>query len=184
MLKLIKRLVLSTRLQKNKELTINLGRVEISDAQIKYDFELLDRYQNFSSEILRLSLIGIGAYAFLLKEANSIFLSIAGASVIKWFSVFSIFLFALAAACSLAHRYYSSDFMAYHIRYLRIKKILKDPPEELSQNDKDNAPAVAIDEKSERDAILQLCEVMIASSALFLGLGTICLAISLLTTLF
>ena len=99
--------------------------MEINDAQIKYDFELLDRSQNFSSEILRLSLIGIGAYAFLLKEANVYFLKIKATPEIKWISVLSILLFAFAVDCSLLHRYYSSDFMAYHIRYLRIKKVLQ-----------------------------------------------------------
>ena len=162
-----------------------MGRIEIKEAQIKYDFELLDRYQKYSSEILRLSLIGIGAYAFLLKEGNGdFFRRIANNPTSKYFSVGSIASFALAVACTLIHRYYSSDFMAYHIRFLRIKEILTNPPEWLTQADKDNATMVAEKEKSNRNAIAQLCEVMIGASAIFLGMGTLGLAISLLTILF
>lgn len=184
MFKIIKNVVLATRLRKSEELDLNLGSVEINETQIKYDFELLDRYQSFSSEILRLSLIGIGVYAFLLKEANGIFRSIADQSSVRYFSVASIVSFTIAVAFTLVHRYYSSDCMAYHLRYLRIKKLLKTSLEDVSRDKLDKAEAEQKAEKSDRNAILQLCEVTIAGSALFLGLGTICLAFSLLTILF
>src|SRR5437899_13092822 len=104
MFKPIKTLLL-TLFEKPEKLSLNLGRIEIKEAQIKYDFELLDRYQKYSSEILRLSLIGIGAYAFLLKEGNGDFFRlIANNPTSKYFSVGSIASFALAVACTLIHR--------------------------------------------------------------------------------
>lgn len=173
---LIKKLVLSTKFKTEEKPELNLGRIAISENQTKVDFQILDKYQSFSSEILRLSLIGIGAYAFLLKDASEVFKNIS-----RPLSIISIVSFALAAACSLVHRYYSSDCMAYHIRYLRLKKF----PEEFPEDDHKNSAATQSgDEKSERDVTMQLCEAMIAGSAIFLGLGTICLAISLLQTLF
>lgn len=184
MFKPIKKLVLATRFEREKaELGINLGRIEINEV-VQSDYELLDRYQSFTSELLRLSLIGIGVYAFLLKDLNETFRRIADNPTTKWLSLFSISFLALAAACSLVHRYYSSDFMAYHIRYLRIRKALKDFPDEFNKTDKENALKIAQSEKGDRNVILQLCEVMIAGSSLFLGLGTLSLAASLITALF
>jgi hypothetical protein len=177
MLKLVRNLVLATRFRKTRNLDLNLGRIELSDAELKYDFELTDRYQNFSSEVLRLSLIGIGVYAFLLKEVGGFSSTLKASPSGRWFSVASIFLFALATACSLVHRYYSSDSMAVHIRYLRLKKVLSH-----GTND-ENVALEASHEKSERNAMFQLCEVMIGCSAASLGLGTAFLAVSLLKTL-
>src|SRR6267143_2507500 len=70
MFKPIRRFILWTRIKPGDRtaLNINLGNVKIEEDRIKPDFQILEKYQNFSSEILRLSLIGIGVYAFLFKE--------------------------------------------------------------------------------------------------------------------
>jgi hypothetical protein len=179
MLKVIAKLVRRTRRKKTHPLDVNLGDVEIPDTQIKYDFELLDRYQSFSAEVLRLSLIGLGAYAFLLKDAgNTYFIAIRNAPLLKWLSVFGLVFFALACAASLVQRYYSSDVMAYHMRYLRLKKRPNLGPVPTGLKNETKL------EKESRDLGLQLCEVAIGGSALFLGLGTVLTAIALLMALF
>ncbi len=81
------------------------------------DFALLDRYQAFSAEILRLSLAGFAAVGLFLninaKDA-------AGGAIAKAvlyglgsriFLVTTLILLALSAAAALAHRYFSSDSM-------------------------------------------------------------------------
>ena len=184
MLKLIKEIVSATRSKKPEELNLNLGNTKIDENLVKVDFQIIDKYQSFSSEILRISLIGIGVYAFLLKDVNDVFQKISKSGNLKIFSIISIISFAIAVACTLVHRYYSSDFMAYHIRYLRLKQSLIDASLNLSEEIKEKIEEELKLEKSDRDVILQLCEVMIAGSAFFLGLGTICLAVSLLTIIF
>ncbi len=183
MLESIKKLVFKTRSKKSKNLGLNLGRIEIKENQVKSDFQIIDKYQSFSAEILRLALIGIGAYAYLLKDSNSIFRTDSITPAIKVLSIISIVSFALAVVSTLIHRYYSSDFMAYHIRYLRLKEYEENPLEEQTPEIMCKVKTEAETEAEDRNDILQLCEVMIASSAIFLGLGTICLAISLLTVL-
>ena len=151
----------------------------------------IGKYQNFSSEILRLSLIGIGVYAFLFKEifakkpeeAKYLAEFVQRSRLNKYLIVVSIISFAIAATCTLVHRYYSSDLMAYHIRYLRIKKYLSDAPESFNGTpDEKAALEVAREEKEDRDVILQLCEFMIACSAIFLGLGAVFIAVALVVS--
>ena len=96
----------------------------------------------------------------------------------------SIACLALAVAITLVHRYYSSDFMAYHLRYLRLKCYLDDQPSDSSTSDVMVASEEAEKERSDRNDVAQLCELMIASSALFFGVGITAMAISLLTIIF
>ena len=44
----------------------DLGEIEVP--ALKHDFELSDLYQNFSAEMLRLSLLGIASVGFLIAN--------------------------------------------------------------------------------------------------------------------
>ena len=46
----------------------SLSDVEIPDSSWKPDFDIVDRYQSFASELMRIALLGIAVYGFLLKE--------------------------------------------------------------------------------------------------------------------
>ncbi len=80
---------------------------------------LLERYQGFSAELLRLSLLGIALLGFFIDKVVSqehftenskfwmlVFLGIAAA------------LFACAAASALAHRYYATDGIFFRLEKL------------------------------------------------------------------
>lgn len=45
-----------------------LSDIPIHEDNYKVDFIILDKYQNFSSEILRLSLLGLAIYGFLITD--------------------------------------------------------------------------------------------------------------------
>jgi hypothetical protein len=45
-----------------------LGLVELPDKTIDFDLILLQRYQEFSAELLRVSLIGISAIGFVVSH--------------------------------------------------------------------------------------------------------------------
>ena len=50
------------------KLVRSLTEVPVEEESYKADLEVTDRYQNFSTELLRVSLLGIGVFGFLLKE--------------------------------------------------------------------------------------------------------------------
>jgi hypothetical protein len=45
-----------------------LGGLELKEDIYKIDLAVLDRYQSFSSELLRLSLLGLAGYGFLISN--------------------------------------------------------------------------------------------------------------------
>jgi hypothetical protein len=103
-------------------------------AGFKNELDLLDRYQGFSSEILRIALLGLsalGALVFTLLPAKleagktQIQISIEA----KWFLLLSAVLFGLASAFSLAHRYLSTDSTANHLLVLRLETLKLNPSE-------------------------------------------------------
>lgn len=98
----------------------------MTDDGYKPDLELLDRYVGFSSEIVRVSLLGLAAIGFYLKEfaapgAPPLSSGIAAA----WFLMLigaAGFLLAMAVACGLLHRYYATNGLASHIKYMRLSQ--------------------------------------------------------------
>ncbi len=78
----------------------------------------MDRYINFSSELLRISLLAIGGFGTIIliklkNESNAIPLN----HLI--FLYISICCFAVCAGLALFHRFYASDCMSWHISFLR-----------------------------------------------------------------
>lgn len=94
----------------------------LEEKNYKGHLELLDRYVAFSSELVRMSLLGLAAIGFYLKE----FVASPNAPItdpIGWFNLllgFAGFLLAIAVACGLLHRYYATDGFAFHLNALRL----------------------------------------------------------------
>ncbi|WP_207494499.1 hypothetical protein [Aridibaculum aurantiacum] len=92
---------------------------QIDDSQYKADFDIAKGYIDFSSELLRLSLLAMGGFGTLALvrfqgDGNTPhFLQNP-----KMFLV-SMAFFALCAGATLSHRYFASDFMAWYIAWLR-----------------------------------------------------------------
>src|SRR5579862_5471048 len=42
--------------------------LDIPETAWKPDFDIVDRYQGFANELMRIALLGIGGYCFLIKE--------------------------------------------------------------------------------------------------------------------
>jgi hypothetical protein len=95
----------------------------------KADLEILDRYQGYSSELIRLSLLGIGALAFFLAQVA--LGEHTPASLKDWLAGLALgisaLLFALSTACALSHRYHSTDGFTSHIKAIRSANA--QPPE-------------------------------------------------------
>lgn len=111
-----------------------MAEIEIGENVYKADFNILEKYQGFSSEIceiLRLSLLTLAVYGFIIT--NMVFkLQGETSRMLKYFRQYetefiSGGLILLAAALfSLTHKYFSTDCMTHHIRRLRVQKNAKD----------------------------------------------------------
>jgi len=95
--------------------------LDITENNYKPDFEIADKYINFSSELLRLSLLaitGIGALImYTFKGDSNLHLTLFD----KYRFFTALIFFSLAAGTSMFHRFYASDSLSYHIAYLRKK---------------------------------------------------------------
>ncbi|MFO0905303.1 MAG: hypothetical protein U0939_20010 [Pirellulales bacterium] len=160
--------------------------IKVDDVQYRADFDLHDRFQGFSAELLKLSLGGLAVVGFFLSTINSdkptTFAAAAGSG---WFSgciLASVGLFAVATVLSLAHRFLASDGMFHHLRaikYLTVLENLKNYPDLVE--DKDAACKLRIKaekDESERNTkyqwserFLYLSGAALAGAAVFLGLS-------------
>src|SRR5688572_27709884 len=91
-----------------------LGLTQIPGGTFEHDLSISDRYQSFSSELLKLALAGIAVFGFLVsngpwEKANVVvgakLQAGLGSENFKIFAIISLLSFGISAACSLAHRY-------------------------------------------------------------------------------
>lgn len=101
----------------------SLGLVTVPERTMELDLTLLERFQEFSAELLRLSLLGISALGFIVSkvlfpgdEKSSALSALTGA---KGPLSFALFFFGLCAAAALVHRYYATDSMSWHLQAMR-----------------------------------------------------------------
>jgi hypothetical protein len=96
---------------------------EVPESAYVADLALLDKYQEYSAELLRLALALLVAYGFLLKEivipsgAKSAFFVCLRAN--HWWLIIGLSGIGVCAVTALAHRYLSSDGFGNEISYHR-----------------------------------------------------------------
>jgi hypothetical protein len=98
-----------------------LGHCSLPERTIEHDFAVQDRYQAFSGELLRISLlglgvIGVGASKVLFPEGSSAFDL---TDSVRLGVIVSLLGFAVSAGAALVHRYASVDSLSWHIQSLR-----------------------------------------------------------------
>ncbi|RLS57600.1 MAG: hypothetical protein DWH91_04170 [Planctomycetota bacterium] len=103
----------------------SLAETPVDEAQYKPDLELSDRYQQFSSELLRLALLGMAGIGFLISDVvlskeHPLYLAMLRDA--RWFLVVSIICLSLAVGGALAHRYLATDCISDEIHFLRELK--------------------------------------------------------------
>jgi hypothetical protein len=98
-------------------------KVEIPDERVKWDFEQHDRYQSYSSELIKLALGGMAIVGFLitllLKDGPQYFEGLLNAE--NFWCLLKIGTSCLAASCGLAlvHKYLASDGMSDHLSAIK-----------------------------------------------------------------
>lgn len=100
--------------------------LSLAEDEYRPDFDTTDRYQGFSAELLRLALLSIAGYGFLLT--NVVFAG-QGAPRLALLSgrslgVMYVGIGALgfAAGAALLHRFYSTDCLSHQVTLLRLLK--------------------------------------------------------------
>jgi len=92
---------------------------ELPEDSFKADAKACDRYISFSSELLRLSLIGIGAYGtlatYFFEHHDDHFAAFKCSRALFASAV----IFALCTGATLVHRFWASESMTCYVAYLR-----------------------------------------------------------------
>jgi hypothetical protein len=171
-----------------------LGGLALGEDIYKIDLAVLDRYQSFSSELLRLSLLGIAGYGFLIgnlvfkiTSGNGQFVLLASFTQSRIILSVGAIALALTAITALGHRYFSTDCITHYVRRLRLIKrhvdISDDGSQESEVERKKLSGIISTEERSLRKDLLW-CKWLLAASSLFLLLGAVCVAWAFASILF
>ncbi|TJZ66662.1 hypothetical protein [Chitiniphilus eburneus] len=162
-----------------------LGGTLLDEDHYKIDLAVLERYQSFSSELLRLALLGLAAYGFLianvaLKMDYTTVLTQALKPVSPFF--WSAVALALCTGFALGHRYFSTDCLTHFVRQRRLGEWLAQarPPRSVCQ-----AALQTIDHEERslaRDLFLCKWSLIAACASLFVGVGCFAVGIGLLSS--
>jgi hypothetical protein len=95
-----------------------LGLMQLPDNTFEHDLAVSNRYQSFSTELLRLSLLGIAAIGFLVSNVLSKDTPQSNYPP-KYLLFISLSCLGLSAACALLHGYVSADTIAQQLRVVR-----------------------------------------------------------------
>ena len=163
-----------------------LADIKLEDDAFRADFEITDKFQALSSELLRLSLLGIAGYGFLLSNiaiqdaSPSPFFK--GLSSHAWMLGIGVSCLGLAAGAALTHRFYSTACLLYQVSILRLLKRPDNPgwnAEELSDNQE-----LLNKEREKQMKALKRSRLLLTTSALLLSLGIIAVAYTFASILF
>lgn len=165
--------------------TVSLAEIALEDGACRDDFNLTDRYQSFSSELVRVALLGIAVCGFLLKtvyfaDKHDAFL--AALKTHGQLFQFGVVCLAASAASALLHRYFSSDSMAFQVGYLRLRE-LRDKTSEGEKEYQDFNSRMAKEKRKYRWR-LKICGWLLLLSTMLLGIGAVSLAFTFSQTLF
>lgn len=147
---------------------------KLDENKYKAELELVDRYQSYVAELLRLSLLGIAVFGFLYKEwftgLGSIpLLTIGG--VAKTLAACGVLAFGVAAVAALIFRFAATEGARYYIEGLRFREDIDDP---------DRAQE-SLDKRRDRIVIARLTK---PTAVVMLALGAVLVALSLALLLF
>lgn len=84
--------------------------IKLDNVVLKAEKDLTEKYQAFSAELLRISLLGIAVIGFIYVEVLKTL-----PTVSKHAAARSAFCFGASAVCAILHRYLSSETLRYYI---------------------------------------------------------------------
>src|SRR6267142_2179558 len=146
-----------------------IADLELEERVYKPDFEITARYQAFSKELVRISLLGLAVYGFLIKlgtEQSSILDALRKHSIIAALGVVA---FASCAAFALIHGFLATKCLGYQLIISRyFARLEGDRWEEKS---KESFRGIIRQKQREQKSILQVgnSSLLVATIALIGG---------------
>jgi hypothetical protein len=96
-----------------------IADLELDDKVYKPDFEITSKFQGFSKELVRISLLGLGFYGFLIRLASE--QRIHATRIQEIVGLCGVGAFAISAGCGLVHGLMTSQCLGHQLvisRYL------------------------------------------------------------------
>lgn len=166
------------------------GGIPLDPADYEADFAVVDKYQAFSSELLRLSLLGIAGYGFLI--ANIVLKTAPKTDGYVLLSAFSrpdtvavlmlgAMALGIAAVTALGHRFFATDCVTHYVRRLRAEKLLTSEPKDDVLREK--AEKIVANEQVSLENDIDKCRWLLIVSSWSLVVGAFCVALSFALTL-
>jgi hypothetical protein len=88
-----------------------IADLELDEKVYKPDFEITSKFQSFSKELVRISLLGLGVYGFLIKSVGKHYVT----PFQKIVGLLGVVAFATSAACALWHGLLSSRCLHHQL---------------------------------------------------------------------
>jgi hypothetical protein len=155
----------------------SLGLVPLQTGTVEHDFTMLTKFQEYSAELLRLSLlgitaIGIGTQQLLFGKFEEVSRALrAWPNGRPWVFASLVFL-SISTVAALWHRYSSADSLSWHLQSMR--RFQSGDPAQVEKAEKEGIARHRRFRWSQRALVL---------AALGLGLGAITLALGLVAML-
>lgn len=89
---------------------------KLDEDYYKADLEILNRYQSFTGDLLRISMAGIAALGYFIAYA----LKHQQGPIVWGLLTVAGLLFMMSAVCAMGQRFWSTKGFSHHIRYLRL----------------------------------------------------------------
>jgi hypothetical protein len=160
--------------------------VSLDESAYQADFKLTELYQAFSAELVRLALLGIAGYGFLISNLalkdgvrTEFFGGLQKCAPILGAGVVCL---GFSTAAALAHRFFSTDCMTHQVTILRLLKRLESPNWTEEERASDAKRLLA--ERAGQYKDLKRCRWLLTASALLLFFGAFAVAFTFAATLF
>jgi hypothetical protein len=162
-----------------------IADIEVPDGAYKPDFELTDRFQGFAAELLRLALLGIAGYGFLISDvlmklrensSPSVGSALLSRKDLAWLLGVGIVALGSAAGCALVYRLWSTSCLGHQLSIVRTLKRM-----EQANWSSDERVMNEIRLKEDRAAqreILSTCHWFLKIAATSLGIGAIAVVLA------
>ena len=154
--------------------------------ELTHDFAILDRYQAFSAELIRLALAGIAAVGIFVAWVTDTNHMVTGGA--KLLFGLALFFFGVAAAAALGHRYWSTDSMTAYVSMRRTNAKLTGAtdgllsPKTMSARDRTVGEARYLRDKDDRDLAFRFSTITLAVSSGSLLSGAVALGAGVLAS--
>ena len=164
----------------------SLKDISLGEDAYKPDFEMSDKYEAFSAELLRLALLCVTGFGFLISticfkdgSPTTFYNSLVES---RWMLVIGVIALTISAGAALGHRFLSSSCLGYQVQILRHLKRNETENWTLEEQDCNHQELEKI--RSLQRTVINRSAWCIFLSCAFLFVGVVAAAYCFAATLF